>query len=94
MPKHEPEVLAAIRRRKPLGRVVIDDDFAGAARAGQVLCCPRCGSRFIQYGGNHDSSDGTHILFECESCRGAAEFELVITEHKGHVFVEWRESHG
>ena len=96
MPKHEPEVLAAIRRRKPIGdRVVLDDEFAGAARGGQVLCCPRCGSRYIHSGGSYDSCDGkassTHIPFACESCGSAAEFELVITDYKGNVFVEWRE---
>jgi hypothetical protein len=44
MPKHEPEVLAAVRRRKRLNsRIVSDDSFPGASRDHQVLCCPRCG---------------------------------------------------
>jgi hypothetical protein len=96
MPKHEPEVLAAIKRRNPLSRqVVIDNAFAGVAHGEQVLCCPRCGSRFLHCGGGHDSYGDTYILFSCESCRGAAaEFELVITEHKGNVFIEWREPRG
>ena len=57
MPKHEPEVLAAIRRRKPLGdRVVMDDSFPGAAGEQQVLRCPRCGSRYMHRGTHHETS--------------------------------------
>jgi hypothetical protein len=92
MPKHEPEVLAAIRRRKPLGRVVIDDDFAGTADGEQVLCCPRCGYQYMHSGKIYTSCDSkgssTHIAFECERYGPAAEFELVITDYKGNVFVE------
>jgi hypothetical protein len=96
MPKHEPEVIAAIRRRKPLNsRVVLDDKFAGAGRGQQVLCCPRCGHQYLHSGASYSSCESKEytrrISFSCESCGDAAEFELVITDHKGNVFVEWRE---
>jgi transposase-like protein len=97
MPKHEPEVIAAVRRRKPIdSRVVLDDNFAGAARKQQVLCCPRCGYQYLHRAGSHgDSFEGLlrerHIEFYCESCGKDASFELVITEYKGNVFVEWKE---
>jgi hypothetical protein len=97
MPKHEPEVLAAAQRRKPIdGRVVLADNFAGAARKQQVLCCPRCGHQNLHRAGSHgDSFDGLlrerHIEFYCEGCGRDATFMLVITEHKGNVFIEWRE---
>ena len=96
MPKHEPEVLEAIRRRKPLGdRVVLDDSFPGAAGEQQVLRCPRCGSRYMHRGAHHETSrnqaDSLHIQFSCESCGDVAAFELVITDYKGNVFIEWKE---
>ena len=62
MPKHEPEVLAAIRRRKPLGRVVIDDDFAGTADGEQVLCCPRCGYQYMHSGKIYTSCDSKAVF--------------------------------
>ena len=96
MPKHEPEILEAIRRRKPLGdRVVLDDNFPGAAGEQQVLCCPRCGYQYLHRGSQHETScdkaDSLHIQFSCERCGDAAAFELVITDYKGNVFVEWKE---
>jgi hypothetical protein len=93
MPKHEPEVIAAAQRRKPLGnRVVLDDKFVCDH---QVLCCPRCGYQYIHCGLHRETSDdknyNLHIEFWCESCGDAAAFELVINGYKGNVFVEWRE---
>jgi hypothetical protein len=93
MPKHEPEVIAAVRRRKPIdGRVVLDDKFFAVQ---QVLCCPRCGDQFMHHGLHHETScdkaDNLHIQFWCEGCGDAAAFELVITDYKGNVFLEWRE---
>lgn len=96
MPKHEPEVIAATRRRKPIDdRVVLDDDFPGAAGGEQVLCCPRCGHRYMHRGQHRETScgkaDSLHIRFSCELCGDAAAFELVITDYKGNVLVQWRE---
>jgi hypothetical protein len=96
MPKHEPEVIAAVRHRKPLNdRVVLDVNFPRASRNEQVLCCPRCGYQYMHRGLHHETScgkaDSLHIRFSCEGCGDAAAFELVITDYKGNVFVEWRE---
>jgi hypothetical protein len=96
MPKHEPEVIAAVRRRKPVNsRVVLNDRFPGAALNRQLLCCPRCEYQYLHSGASYNCRDGKEytrrISFSCESCGDAAEFELVITDHKGNVFVEWRE---
>ena len=92
MPKHEQEVLAAIEHRNPLVRqVVLSEEFYG----GQHLCCPRCGGHFLHSDYSHSSRDSKEssirILFSCECCGPAAEFEMVITDYKGNVFVEWRE---
>ena len=91
MPTHEPEVLMAIRRRQPFNsRVMLDDNFSND---GQVLCCPRCDSRYLHCAGSHDADEDTHILFSCDSCGcgDGAEFELVIVEHKGNdTLIEWR----
>ena len=52
-------------------------------------------SRYIQRGSHYETAcnkdDKLHIPFVCESCGTAAEFELVIIDYKGNVFVEWRE---
>jgi hypothetical protein len=35
MPRHEPEVIAAVRRRKPIDRIMSDDSFPGENASGQ-----------------------------------------------------------
>jgi hypothetical protein len=88
MPEHEPEVIAAARRCKPLdSRIVLDDGFGDQ----QALCCPRCGYQFMHRGPHHKTSSNKDVQFSCEECGDAAAFELVITDCKGNVFIEWRE---
>jgi hypothetical protein len=91
MPTHEPEIAAAIeRRKKPLNsRIVLNDDHCSYA---QALSCPRCGSCYVHNGSSHDCIRGdTHIPFACEGCR--SEFELVVIEYDGNgVLIEWREA--
>jgi hypothetical protein len=75
---------------------VLADSFTGAAGDQQVLCCPRSGYQRLQhtgsYGNSHDGhSRERHIEFHCEDCGKDAACELVITESKGKVFVDWRE---
>jgi hypothetical protein len=88
MPKHEPEVLAAIRRRQPFNsQVVLDNTFSEAR---QTPRCPRCGGPYLHCASSHDIGGDTHIPFSCDSC--SSEFELVVVECKGNnVLIEWRE---
>jgi hypothetical protein len=93
MPEHEPEVIAASRRRKPVNSFVVPDDKYIIGE--QILCCPRCNDPHLHYGPPHKTSgnrdDALRIPFWCESCGEAAKFELAITWHKGSIFIEWRE---
>ena len=91
MPKHEPEVIAAVQRRRPplSSHVVLDNDFVPDE---QVLCCPRCGYQYLYFGKRYADNNGNlHIAFGCQDCRHAPEFELEMSWHKGTIRVEWKE---
>ena len=69
MPKHEPEVLAAIRRRKPLGRVVIDDDFPGTETASKFYAA-RGADQYMHSGKIYTSCDSKASLHTHSSAKG------------------------
>ena len=89
MPKHEPEVLAAIRRRND--RVVLDDNFPEAAAERQVLRCPRCKHPYMRRRLHYETDGSLPIEFSCNPCGDDVLFDLVITNCRMGVFIEWRE---
>ena len=93
MPEHEPEVIAAARRRKPVNKQVALAFTPTLNLGQQVLCCPYCGHscRHSEIScSSNDRVDSWHIHFLCERCGDGAAFKLVVTDHKrGAVLVEW-----
>src|SRR5262249_46057370 len=93
MPEHEPEVVAARRRRrKPVNtRLVLSEQFSSES----LLCCPRCSYPHVHVGKRYDTSKGDktalHLLCGCERCGDTAAFELIISDCEQGAAIAWGE---